>query len=168
MSQVYLSPETLSYHRELTIARTGLQRLIPSFPKDCCQLTARLVQRTLGLEERAGHHKVNGRIPKESILHAWNLDEKRGLYVDLTLNQFFPDAPEIAVLPAEDTILCTDEYLSGLRGIGSYTDTDLLEGKDLLGVNGIRTFEDLIREIYGIRNPRFIEKIVETPSFQFR
>ena len=86
------------YQKELMRIREILERKIPSFPVDQCQLAARVVNEILGLEEVAGRNIPTGR------WHAWNKDPDLGLYVDLSLDQF-SDADKVSVLPFNTSTL---------------------------------------------------------------
>lgn len=106
MNEEYIPADSLPYFARLKHIRETLEREISLFPRFQCQKATRVVHAVMGLEELAGIYVPAVR--DESIFnrsHAWNYDEKLGLYVDLTQDQFDSKLPKIAVLPADTYLL---------------------------------------------------------------
>lgn len=81
--------ERLSYYDELIRIRKALEQTnFPSgrlrFPRFCCDIASEIVKRELGL------YHLNGIYDPEGcrVAHNWNYDKERGLYIDLTMDQF--------------------------------------------------------------------------------
>ena len=68
------------------------------YPQQCCQIASRKVANALG--ERFGVEEIAGYYTVGMMRHAWNYDVQRGLYIDLTLDQFYEGFPQVTLLPA--------------------------------------------------------------------
>jgi len=91
------------YYSELVNLRIILEDSLPNFPELRCQHSTRVVNRILGLEERAGYYK-----PLD-LWHAWNYDPNQGLYIDLTMDQFSGDHEPITILRDNTSLLSADD-----------------------------------------------------------
>ena len=101
----YISPKRLPYSAQLYTIREVLENQFQvfladrKFPDRCCIETTRLVSTVLGLEQVAGEYTPH------RTTHAWNYDPDRGLFIDLTQDQFpspfWNRIPKIAVLPID-------------------------------------------------------------------
>lgn len=98
----------LLYHKELLKIRQFCRQRYRQFPKDCCRETSKLANALLGL------HCVFGRYLPKDFYHAWNYDQKRNLYVDLTADQFNPNHPAVLILSVNNSILSKSEFLTPL------------------------------------------------------
>ncbi len=95
----------LSYFEELGAIRAELEGEYMFYPSHCCEKAGRTVRQVLG--ERYGLEEVAGYYRPTMERHAWNYDAQRGLYIDLTLDQFFLEFPAVALVPEVegDTLL---------------------------------------------------------------
>lgn len=71
------------------------------FPRGWCDTTSELVRRIVGLELKGGYYVKSG----FSKSHRWNYDLDRGLYVDLTQDQFGFTTRRIVILPSSTRLL---------------------------------------------------------------
>lgn len=107
----YDNPQSLPYYSKLVELKGVLGRILTIidpgffrvFPYGCCSDSVRAVYLKTGLEEIGGYFRRNK--------HAWNYDRKKGLYIDLTLQQF-GNFPEIAVIDASSGVLIPHEGLT--------------------------------------------------------
>ena len=93
-----INKQNLPYYQELVILRGFLEREVKEFPWCKCDQTTRMTHLVTGLEEVSGRY-----VPSEDR-HSWNYDSRRGLYIDLTQDQF-PHRGRIVVMPADTPIL---------------------------------------------------------------
>ncbi len=83
--------EQLAYAPQLILIRTLLEKHIPLFPHGKCDIASHVVHAITGLKVECGFH-IQKRTPDDPDpsyrYHHWNHDEKAGLYIDLTRDQF--------------------------------------------------------------------------------
>ncbi len=96
------------------------QRVVPGeypFPNNWCEVTSELVRRVVGLELKEGsyvrpkpegYHWDYERHCGDSVSHCWNYDPQRGLYVDLTQDQFGYTREKVIVLKESTPLLDAD------------------------------------------------------------
>jgi len=90
-------------YNTLELARNFLAKNLGAFPINKCQHASRFLKLTHGLDEVAGEYLG---FFKEPQFHAWNYDEKSGLYIDITMNQFdFRNYNPIEILPIENFLI---------------------------------------------------------------
>jgi len=78
------------YLEQIRRIRTVLEHTLSYFPSDRCDYSARVVKTLVpDLKEVAGEYRPWQR------WHAWNYDRERGLYVDLSFDQFAPIPDEV-------------------------------------------------------------------------
>ena len=79
----------LPYYEELVKVRQAAKYVLQNFPDSACCECTRATHLFTGLEEVAGNYtiKIRGRRLFRRW-HAWNYDKERGLYVDITQDQF--------------------------------------------------------------------------------
>jgi len=100
----------LPYYNQLLQIRELLEEY-PGFPRKWCGPTTALVSKVIGLKKAAGYY-----IPSRNSLyysagrqkHAWNVDNERGFYIDLSLDQFHERGRKIWVLPVSTRVLRED------------------------------------------------------------
>jgi len=95
---------TIDYYPELEEIRGALETTVHNFPYSSCYIAAHVVQKILGLQLVGGRYIPTGS-NWQSFGHAWNYDSQRGLYIDLTQDQFSADRPKIGILPDSTDIL---------------------------------------------------------------
>lgn len=102
----YIKPSTLPYGSILEATRNVLEIRIKDFPNQGCQFTSRLLSSLrpiVTLDEVGGyfrHSSVQG-----TKNHVWVEDKQRGLYIDLTLDQFLDRAPRVAIMKNTSPVL---------------------------------------------------------------
>ncbi len=101
----------IDYYPELEEIRGALEVTVGGFPYSSCVIAAHVVQETLGLRLVIGMYAPTG---FSRFSHAWNYDGRRGLYIDLTQDQFSDDRPKICILPDSTDILQEGGALSSL------------------------------------------------------
>ncbi len=92
----------LPYYPTLVALRSVLEREFFLYPYDYCEHASRLVREVLEL--RYGVEEVIGNFLWEETLglikpHMWNYDSSHGLYIDLSIDQFYFRLPKVAVFP---------------------------------------------------------------------
>jgi hypothetical protein len=129
--------EKLPYYEKLVDIREFMEdNSYTNFPLNCCQETAKLNTFIIpSLEEVAGFYKVEDPVKYDDykLGHAWNLDSKRGLYVDLTADQFDLKNPKIMVFEIGNN----PDYMENLNATYSqldiyYDDSEFKENMDRL------------------------------------
>ncbi len=95
----------LPYYNDLLKIRSFLESYFPKhglyrgdkgFPYDKCQYASGLVSHVLGLEEVAGQYAGY------DLFHAWNIDTKQKVHVDVSLDQFNSRVGSIAIISFND------------------------------------------------------------------
>lgn len=106
----------LPYYWKLEIIRDTLERELVYAPKENCFFYSRIGFEVLGLPVLEGDYRpphkdneeplwVDGEYSGFSRMHCWNFDEERGLYVDLTQDQFWEGVGKIVIMPATTKVL---------------------------------------------------------------
>lgn len=99
----YLPPETLDpeLYRELVAVRKMFAKA-EGFPTGWCEATS-LALKDLGLPSTGGHYHS----PQSGLTypHHWNVTPDGKHAIDLTHDQFDPNAPGVAILPANTPVL---------------------------------------------------------------
>lgn len=130
----------IPYYGQLEKIRGEMRSRLPGFPRGgWCLYTARVLRRSIGLEEVSG-----GYLPFDHF-HVWNYDPKRGLYVDLTHDQFADDGKEIpgvVVLPSTCGVLQLDD--SYIRVQRTMSDEEIFLAMTDNKV-GVPTIADMVR-----------------------
>ncbi|MDD5192495.1 MAG: hypothetical protein PHH54_06450 [Candidatus Nanoarchaeia archaeon] len=88
------------YLEQLIVARKVLQEEIWDFPKNSCEMAAKVVSQVTGLEEVAGNCEYDSK-----CYHSWNFDPERGLFLCITLNQYKEEGFPVSWRPANAGIL---------------------------------------------------------------
>ena len=97
----------LPYYKELVQIRDLLEDC-PGFPRKWCGPTTALVSKVTGLKKAAGYYIPS---PGSSFyergkqMHAWNVDNEKWLYIDLSLDQFHKRSRKIWALPVSTRVL---------------------------------------------------------------
>ncbi len=96
-----MTPEDLPYFGELQKIRASLEKGANNYPYNGCSHASRVVNLITGIREVAGSFtfKYCYGSPTDIIheeWHAWNYDQERGLYIDLSADQF-GDFPKIFI-----------------------------------------------------------------------
>lgn len=102
------------YIKELEIIRKNMEIEFPYFPATYCAFSTRTVHKVFGLEQTAGYYNFR--------IHAWNYDSEKGLYIDLTLDQFPNVKEKINVYPEDNP--CFFESDSLIQLLLNTTDED--------------------------------------------
>jgi len=107
----------LPYYPELCYIRGTLVEELPGFPKNGCLVAGRVVSEVLGLPLLVGWYtplyqkicQLNPLAPVDGTLiaaaHAWNEDEERGLWPDISQGHYRGDLPSIVIRPKTTTVL---------------------------------------------------------------
>jgi hypothetical protein len=84
----------IPYYGDLVLLRRYMEEGIYRFPSRKCRQSTRILKKTHGFEEVAGHyvHEDGAR-----FWHAWNYDLERNLWIDLTSDQF-EDTPDKIII----------------------------------------------------------------------
>ena len=104
----------IDYYPELEEIRGALEATVKDFPYSSCVIAAYVVHDTLGLQPVSGMYAPTG---FSRFSHAWNYDQRRRLYIDLTQDQFSDARPKICVLPDSIDILQERGALSSLFSV---------------------------------------------------
>ncbi|MBN2880769.1 hypothetical protein JXM83_01835 [Candidatus Woesearchaeota archaeon] len=96
------------YIETLVNLRVELERRVEKFPFLKCQVATRLVHYVLGLEEVGGFFEYPDCM--EDDWHAWNCDVSRGIYVDLTMDQYKGINRQITIVPINTRLLEFDSF----------------------------------------------------------
>ena len=121
----------LSYFKYLQIIRKELEYIVPYFPLQGCRIASRVVSTLLNLEELQGMYQSD--IPLYISGHAWNFDQKKGLYVDLSQDQFEREAPKVSILPKTTKKLAMNEDVTNtLRAIKTKHVTDRVDLEEVI------------------------------------
>lgn len=149
---IFQPVETVPYGEELVQIHEAILRAIPHYPQNCCGLPTIVIRELLGLPGVGARcnllrYSEDG---NQGHKHACNVDDARGVYVDLSLYQFDetmvdwdPDAvippdpawkpftvnvPRIAIYPVDSGIVVPDhEFQRELDQMG------LMDGYEVLG-----------------------------------
>ena len=98
----------LPYYKGLVRIKRVLEKNIPD--KACCRMATRIVHLHVGLEELSGKYTAKTYLGERlKRYHAWNYDEERGLYVDVTQDQFLETLSDIVILPCTTDVLTPDQ-----------------------------------------------------------
>ena len=115
--------EKLPYYPDLVKIRRVLEKASEYFPHCECYRAGRAVKLVTGLEESVGSYGE----PIKCNWHVWNFDEDRGLYIDLTQDQFLKSLPPITILPSTTKVLLPNEYETKLQHEERRTDSVLIQ-----------------------------------------
>ncbi len=106
-------------HVSLLNMHVALSEGLPGFPRqNSCLPAGLLVESELGFPRVSGHYQ-DPLDPARTCPHSWNRT-KAGLYVDLTFWQFDREAPEIAILDPNGSVLIEDPQAFIDQGLGDY------------------------------------------------
>ena len=100
--------EKLPYYSALKYIRQRLEADASDFPENKCNTANWIVSHATELEGRAGFYRLENHRSKTLTYHAWNYDKERGLYVDITQDQFnwtTAKAPPIAITRETDPFM---------------------------------------------------------------
>jgi hypothetical protein len=86
-----LTLRSLPYGKDLLDIRAFFEQRHEHFPRGYCSIAARVVREVTKLEVIDGMYS--------NRVHSWNYDPKRGLFVDLTQDQFDSSLPGVSITP---------------------------------------------------------------------
>lgn len=81
------------YYKQLLAIREIFEQTSTRFPLKGCQNASKAISVLIGLEEVAGFYYFE----KHNDWHSWNYDKKRGLYIDITADQY-PNTKEKIII----------------------------------------------------------------------
>ena len=122
----------LPYGKDLVRLRKIMQSTLPYFPCNKCQHSARSVGLVTGLDEIAG--MFGGTSFSSGYWHAWNHDPERGLYIDLTQDQFEGIRDKIIILPENTHRLKMEHAATDLQNRLGLGDDDIYTVKEIQAV----------------------------------
>lgn len=102
----------LPYYPNLVRIIEAFKRHFIFFPYALCSPTTRVVFLKTGLEELAGECSL---AEEQAGFHAWNYDDERKLYVDLSLRQYSRSFPNIVALPHTTQLLTVKQLKTELQ-----------------------------------------------------
>lgn len=109
------------YFDQLILSRKILQNEVWGFPRNSCEIAAKVVSQVIGLEEVAGDCKYD-----PTSYHSWNFDPERGLFLCISMDQYKENDSDVTWLPATTDILTVleiptkNQWLYNLADIKKY------------------------------------------------
>lgn len=94
-----LKPE---YYDTLVNIRNVLKDNLPNFPEGNCEESSHLIYRVcfnkFKIDEVAGYYHKDD----QKLWHSWNYDQINKFYIDISINQFSKDLPDILIVDEND------------------------------------------------------------------